>query len=183
MSENNQQQTYQLDKLHEKLIELLWKIKGMGKIGDVIIRTVKETVTPQERIIACFYHLELSEEMKGKEGGPTFYSCEIHLVTTLNYIVLGFYPSFHSYHIKSIHHISDLRLENRFSTGYEEEQTSPEDKNYAPAFVKFNVTFAGQDNNKVGEWVAEATRPESVDLLLEQVKILAKCVGYPLSKL
>ena len=59
MSENNQQQTYQLDKLHEKLIELLWKIKGMGKIGDVIIRTVKETVTPQERIIACFYHLEL----------------------------------------------------------------------------------------------------------------------------
>lgn len=182
MSEN-QQLTYQQEKLHEKLIELLWKIKGMGKIGDVIIRTVKETVSPQERIITCFYHLELSEQLKDKTGSVTFYSCEIHMITTLNYIVLGFYPSFHSYQIKPIHHISELKLENRFSTGYEEEQQSPEDKNYVPALVKLNVTFADLHNNKVGEWNADATRPETVALLLEQVKILAKCTGFPLSKL
>ena len=179
----SEQQSYQQDKLHEKLIELLWKIKGMGKIGDVIIRSVKETVSPNERILTCFYHLDLSEQMKSKDAQPTFYSCEIHLVTTMNYIVLGFYPNFHSAHIKQIDHISELRIENRFVTGFDEEEKTAEDKDYEPINVIFTVAFANKNGDRVCEWNAEASRKETLVLLQEQARVLEKIVGQPLSSI
>jgi hypothetical protein len=176
MSEN-----YQQDKMHEKLIELLWKVKGMGKIGEAIIRSVKETVNSEEKILTCFYTLVLSEQIKTKEGLPTFYSCEIHLVTTLNYIILGFYPNFHSATIKQIHNISDLRIENRFESDFEEEQVPAEERNYDPSLIILTVNFVDQFGKNVAEWIAEGSTTDSKQLLLDQAKVLSKLVGKPLN--
>lgn len=170
--------------LHEKLIELLRKLRGLGKISDVIFQTLQGVLSSKEKIITCYYQLNLSETppVEGEEQTANFYSCEIYLITTSNFITLGFYPNYHNYKIKSIYQINEIKFQRSFSTAYEKEETvSAEERNYQPVQVSLEVYFGDEKGNIIDEWKVDTTKEESIDLIQSQIRLLNRCVGMKLS--
>ena len=166
----------------ESLNELMEKLQPLGPIATLISRTLKTALQPEERILLTYHHLEVSEE-PGQQR-PVMGNCEIRLVTSLRFLTLGFFPTYHQVMAEDIYKMSSFTLTNRFATGYEGEgdATTAEERGFNPLEIRLDAVFVNEQGETVKEWNQDASRPEDIKFLYRMLPTLSKMMGKPLAE-
>ncbi len=172
-------------KKHELLIELAKKLNTLGKITEVIFTSLSEVITQEEKILFCHYQLQTGN--KYLENGavvPQFYSCEMNLLTTDKFLILGFFPTAHTISVKSIDHIGDLSIQKMFGSQYDEStEMGAEENSYNPTQLKVSYVFNNSKNEKVAVWDIDTMDEQQIKSILSQTRLLSQHIGKPLSKI
>lgn len=168
--------------VHENLLDLFQKLKTVGPVANVIARTLKGILGATEKVLVCFYQLELSEDVTSQPA--TMGSCDISLITNGRFLTLGFYPAYHRIEVKDVYKISGFNIQHRFATGYETEGElgNAEERGFTPIEIQVNVFFVDQNGHAVGEWNQETSRPDDIKTLFKQTQLLGKLTGVPLAE-
>jgi hypothetical protein len=168
--------------LPENLTELFKKLEALGPVATLIQRTFKLSIQPEERILIAYYHLETSEDPSLQR--PLLGSCEIRMITTLRFITLGFFSSYHQVTSQEIHKLDSFSITNRFATGYEGEGdvTSAEERGFSPLEIQLEAKFVNTRGETVVEWNQEGSQPEDIKFLFRLLPVLSKMMGKPLAE-
>jgi hypothetical protein len=171
-------------KKHEKLIELAKKLNSFGKITEVIFTKLSDVITPNEKILLCFYQLQTGN--KYFEDGstvPQISSCELSILTTQNFITLTFLQTQHTINVKNIDHISELNVLTLFGSRYDTEaEIGAEENSFNPTQLKISYVFNNARGEKVATWDIDTMDEQNIKALVEQTKVVSQYIGVPLSK-
>lgn len=167
--------------VHENLLDLFQKLKSVGSVANIIAHTLKGVLGPSDKVLICFYQMEMSEE---ETSQPAMGSCDVTLITNGRYITLGFYPAYHRIEVKEVYKISAFNIQHRFATGYETEGElgNAEERGFSPIEIQLTVFFINQQGELVAEWHQETSRPEDIKTLFKQTQLLSKLSGKPLAE-
>ena len=165
---------------HEKLIELLQRVNAVSGVSQQIWQTVQEIINPNERILSCYYQLEMREE-ETEEGVEAFYSCELVLITTGAFVTIEFFPKIQRYSLTKVYRISEIKVENRiFKEDAFGKSTEPVKGLAQPRQFNMWVKFQDEYGRDVFTWDIESTKPENVKNLIVIARTLNRFVGMPL---
>lgn len=168
---------------HENLIELAKKLNSLGKITEVIFTSLSEMVRPEEKILFCHYVMTTGN--KYHENGsvtPQFYSCEMNILTDTNFLNLGFFPTYHSFNVKNVDHISELNIQTLFGNQYDEStEMGAEENSYNPTQLKVSYVFNNSKGEKIANWDIDTMEEQSIKSIMSQTKMLSPYIGKPLS--
>lgn len=168
---------------HDKLIELLQRVNAVSGVSQQIWQTVQEIVNPNERILACYYQLEMREE-EAEQGVEAFYSCELVLVTTGALVTIAFFPKVQRYQLTKVYRINDIKVENRiFTEDAFGKSTEPVKGLAQPRKFDMVVKFQDEYGKECATWEIESTKPENVKNLIVIARTLNRFVGQPLETL
>ncbi len=170
---------------HEKLIELAKRLNNFGKITEVIFTTLSEIIVPNEKIIICYYLLQSGEiTLPGGAVKPQFYSCELNVLTSQNFINLGFFQTAHTINIKNVDHIAELSIQNLFGSRYDiDEEIGAEENSFNPSQLKVSFVFNNARGEKVANWDIDTLDEQNIKAILPQIKPISQYIGVPLSKI
>lgn len=168
---------------HDKLIELLQRVNAVSGVSQTIWQTVQEIVSPNERILSCYYQLEMREE-EVEQGVEAFYSCELVLITTGSFVKIDFFPKVQRYQLTKVYRISDIQVENRiFTEDAFGKSTEPVKGLAQPRQFTMVVKFQDEYGRPAAVWEIESTKPENVKNLIVIARTLNRFVGQPLETL
>lgn len=172
-------------KKHEKMIELAKKLNTFGKITEVIFGNVSEVVTPEEKILLCYYQTQVGQKyFENGTTAPQLYTCELYMLTDRNFLKFSFLQTAHSVVIKNVDHISELAIHNIFGSQYDIDETiGAEEKSFTPTQVKIAFEFCNSRNEKIDTWEVDTMDEQSMKMLLPQAKALSQYIGTSLSKI
>jgi hypothetical protein len=163
---------------HPRLNELLQRAAQLPFIGQLLINTVRDLVHPQDRVLICYPVIETSGATA--EKAFTYYSIDVVLVTAAFYIRILFYPKTHTCIKKRVHMISDVKIE--YPAPPMEELAVLQSGEFLPSRIKLEARLVNDKAESVDSWMAEASDPESVRLLVEINRQMGRMVGLPLSQ-
>lgn len=172
-------------KKHELLIELAKKLNSFGKITEIIFTSLSEVITQEEKILFCHYQLQTGNKyLDNGSFVPQFYSCEMNILTTNNFLSLGFFPTAHTIGVKNVDHIGELNIEKMFGNQYDEStELGAEENSYNPTQIKVNYVFNNSRNEKVAVWDIDTMDEQHMKSILTQTTLLSQHIGKPLSKI
>lgn len=181
---NPQEKMLSIIKKHEKLIELAKKLNSFGKITEVIFTKLSDAVTPNEKILLCFYQLQTGNKyLEDGSTVPQISSCELNILTNRNFISMTFLQTQHTINVKNIDHISELNIQTMFGSRYDtESEIGAEENSFNPTQVKISYVFNKGGGEKVATWDIDTMDEHNIKDLLEQTKVVSQYIGMPLSK-
>lgn len=172
-------------KKHERLIELAKKLNNLGKITEVIFTSLSDFITPNEKILVCYYQLQTGQRyLENGTTVPQFYSCEMTVLTEFNYITLGFLPNSHNINVRNVDHIAELNIQTLFGSVYDEDaELGAEQNSYNPTQLKISYVFNNARGEKVANWDLDTMDEQNIKMILSQTKALTQFIGTPLTKI
>lgn len=172
-------------KKHEKLTELVKKLNPFGKITEVIFTTVSDVLAPSEKILLCFYQVQIGQKyMDDGSSFPRLSSCELNLITDRNFVKFSFLQTHHTVSVINVDHISNLSFTTLFGDKYDlDEEMGAEEKSFAPTQLKMSYDFANQKGEKIDSWELDIMDEQSIQMILPQTKILSQYIGTPLKNI
>lgn len=171
-------------KKHERLIELAKKLNSLGKITEVIFTSLSDVIMPSEKIMVCYYELQTGQRyLENGTTVPQFYSCDLNILTDINYLSLNFAPTSHTIQIKNVDHISELNIQKLFGSKYDEDSEFGAELNgFNPTQIKISYVFNNSRGEKVATWDIDTMNEENIKMILSQTNSLAQHIGKPLAK-
>ena len=172
-------------KKHERLIELAKKLNSLGKITEVIFIALSDMITPNEKILLCYYQLQTGQRyLENGTTVPQFYSCEMSILTEVNFLSLSFLPNSHNINVKNVNHIAELNIQTMFGSQYDEDaELGAEVNSFNPTQLKISYIFNNARNEKVASWDVDTMDDESIKMILSQTKLLSQHIGKQLSEI
>jgi hypothetical protein len=180
-----QERIFATIKKHEKLTELVKKLNPFGKITEVIFNTVSDVLAPAEKILLCFYQIQIGQKyMDDGSSVPRLSSCELCLITDRNFIRFSFLLTHHSIKVRNVDNICNLNFNILFGDKYDlDEEIGAEEKSFTPTQLQITYDFANQKGEKIDSWELDIMDEPSIQMMLPQTKYLSQFVGTPLKNI